>query len=69
VTKLEHYHCPHECEHPQPFVAEDGRRLCGRCWVRDDVKREMILCTPETCPKDFVATRPASTKVRSARDG
>lgn len=48
-THREHYHCPLECEHPQPIVCDDGRRLCGRCWFVDDVRTEMVLCTPETC--------------------
>jgi hypothetical protein len=43
-----HYHCPNECEHPQPFTHE-GKRYCGRCWVLGDKLVEVILCTPETC--------------------
>lgn len=49
---MEHYHCPLGCESPQPFVAEDGRRLCGRCAYDDEAETEVVLCTPETCPEE-----------------
>lgn len=44
-----HCHCPLECEHPQPFTAADGRRLCGRCWHVDGVETETVPCTPAVC--------------------
>ena len=47
-----HYHCPHDCEHPQPFDNVDGRKLCGRCFFVEGVETEMILCTPDVCPDD-----------------
>jgi hypothetical protein len=62
--KEEHYHCPYDCDHPQPFtlaaVQENpehqkyaGKSFCGRCYHIDGVMTEMVLCTPETCPNDF----------------
>jgi hypothetical protein len=44
-----HAHCPDDCPHPQPFVAPDGRLLCGRCWFKYGEETEMIPCTPEIC--------------------
>jgi hypothetical protein len=42
---IEHYHCPFEHDHPQPFFGthKDGRTgwWCGACWFRD---RELTLC-------------------------
>jgi hypothetical protein len=52
----DHYHCPYECEHPQPLRTADGRYLCGRCWVLDDEQVDMQLCTPETCPNEGTET-------------
>ena len=44
----DHAHCPHECEHPQPFM--DGERLvCGRCANVEHIETEMVPCTPEIC--------------------
>lgn len=43
-----HYHCPYDCEHPQPFEA-DGVLYCGRCWFVCRELTVMVLCTPETC--------------------
>lgn len=43
-----HYHCPDNCEHPQPFKAQ-GKVYCGRCWFKYGEITEMELCTPETC--------------------
>lgn len=54
MVKGEHYHCPHDCESPQPFLAVDGRRLCGRCDRVDDRETEVILCTPQICPEDEI---------------
>jgi hypothetical protein len=49
--KTTHYHCPYNCEHPQPFF--DGvEYICGRCWIIDNVRVVMILCTPEICGED-----------------
>ena len=48
-TTFEHGHCPHGCEHPQPFAGEDGTEYCGRCWFKGRVLTEMVPCTPETC--------------------
>jgi hypothetical protein len=47
---MKHFHCPHDCEHPQPIVQACGLRLCGRCWFIDGVYTIMFLCTPEACP-------------------
>ncbi len=46
---IPHAHCPYRCEHPQPFRLPDGRLVCGRCAILDDVLVEMIPCTPEIC--------------------
>ena len=53
----DHHHCPHECEHPQPFK-RGGRLLCGRCWFVDGIETDVVLCTPATCGDD-VADRGA----------
>ena len=45
----DHAHCPHGCEHPQPFLIDDGRLVCGRCAILDNVLSEMLPCTPEVC--------------------
>lgn len=47
-SKPEHYHCPLDCEKPQPF-REDGKHWCGRCYHEGRGMIEMFLCTPETC--------------------
>ena len=45
----DHGHCPHGCEHPEPFGL--GRLLyCGRCEAYGELV-EMEPCTPETCEK------------------
>jgi hypothetical protein len=47
----DHAHCPYDCEHPQPIRnVLDGKLYCGRCWIVDNVKSEMVPCTPATCP-------------------
>lgn len=46
--KADHYHCPYEHEHPQPFD-EGGKEYCGACWVRDNQMVEMVPCTPDVC--------------------
>ena len=43
-----HAHCPHECEHPQPFML-DGKLVCGRCAIVCGEIVEMVPCTPEDC--------------------
>lgn len=45
----DHAHCPHDCDHPQPFVLADGRLVCGRCAIIDHELVEMVPCTPEHC--------------------
>jgi len=45
----DHAHCPYDCEHPQPFVLDDGRLVCGRCAIIDHEIVEMVPCTPATC--------------------
>jgi len=45
----DHAHCPYECEHPQPFVLDDGRLVCGRCAFMDKELVEMLPCVPEVC--------------------
>ena len=52
MTKPEHYHCPCDCEHPQPFKHPDGGMFCGKCWFLYYAACEMVLCTPETCPSE-----------------
>lgn len=49
---FEHYHCPLDCEHPQPFKGDDGRVYCGRCRFVHERLTECILCTPATCKDD-----------------
>ena len=44
-----HAHCPHECEHPQPFVDDDGVLLCGRCWFKTGERTKMIPCAVGIC--------------------
>lgn len=39
--------CPFGCEHPQPFIAKDGRDLCGRCFFKDGLETEMISIEDE----------------------
>lgn len=41
----EHYHCLHECEHPQPFEYF-GVMWCGRCFFVYKALCPMILCIP-----------------------
>ena len=55
AARLAHYHCPHDCEHPQPFVCDDGRRLCGRCYFVDGIETEVILCTEDICEESSEA--------------
>jgi hypothetical protein len=45
---MPHYHCPEECEHPQPFILGE-LLLCGRCWFRDGELTPMVECSPEVC--------------------
>lgn len=44
-----HGHCPYECEHPQPILADDGKLYCGACWFKNGELSEMIPCTPDVC--------------------
>lgn len=48
AAAIAHAHCPQGCEHPQPFM-DGGREYCGRCWFKEGVRTEMVLCSPETC--------------------
>jgi hypothetical protein len=48
-----HAHCPRSCEHPQPFVATDGRLYCGRCFFVNHTYTEMEPCNPEVCDDKF----------------
>lgn len=42
----DHAHCPHDCEHPQPFIHE-GKLYCGRCYFQCRYTlSEMIPCVP-----------------------
>ena len=43
---VSHAHCPYDCEHPQPFVAPNGKLYCGRCWVAAEMITEMVPCGP-----------------------
>lgn len=47
-----HAHCSLGCQKPQPFVAADGRLLCGRCSVYDGEAVECVPCVPATCAGD-----------------
>jgi len=53
ANNYHHYHCPLQCEHPQPFVIVDSdqqhRLVCGRCWVVDQLVTDMIPCTEDIC--------------------
>lgn len=66
----DHSHCPYDHDHPQPFRAtvrpEYAARfphltpgveyeLCGACWHKDGEATVMVLCTPETCPREVDA--------------
>ncbi len=44
-----HAHCPDGCEKPQPFVNEQGKMVCGRCFFKFGEVVEMIPCIPEIC--------------------
>jgi hypothetical protein len=50
---VNHAHCPRGCEHPQPFILNEGDGpsplLCGRCWFVDGVRSEMVPCYPSVC--------------------
>lgn len=48
VNTPAHAHCPHGCEHPQPFLHKD-EQVCGCCWFKHHVRTPMIPCTPELC--------------------
>lgn len=61
-----HFHCPFDCDHPQPFTLAEvqekpeyqqyaGKTFCGRCYYKDGMMTEMVTCTPETCPGDLIA--------------
>jgi len=64
MSPTPHLHCPFDCEHPQPFVLAEtqpvglqhyaSKTFCGRCWHKDGVMTEMVVCTPKTCPGDTV---------------
>lgn len=47
-----HAHCPYDCEHPQPYIDEDGTLLCGRCFWEADEHVVMEPCNKETCPDE-----------------
>lgn len=49
----EHWHCPLDCEKPQPYE-DGGRRWCGRCFHEGRGQIEVFLCTPRTCPGDVL---------------
>ena len=44
-----HAHCPFECEHPQPFMYDEHRLVCGRCFFEEGKITEMVACKPEAC--------------------
>jgi hypothetical protein len=45
-----HAHCPHGCEHPQPFFDDKfGGLLCGCCWFKYGICSPMIPCDGDTC--------------------
>jgi hypothetical protein len=51
--KVKYYHCPNDCEKPQPFYDHvDGVAYCGRCYFENRGLVKCFLCTPETCPED-----------------
>lgn len=35
LHNCDHAHCPCKCDHPQPFVLDDGRLICGQCALID----------------------------------
>lgn len=53
---MTHYHCPNNCEHPQPQKDDiiiggklHQRMICLCCLYNGRGEVEMFLCTPETC--------------------
>lgn len=48
VNEPPHYHCPNDCEKPQPSIY-DGKAYCMRCMAEGRGTVEMFLCTPEVC--------------------
>lgn len=44
-----HFHCPDGCEHPQPFMDDEGDYLCGRCFFVYGRMTPMVPCTPDIC--------------------
>lgn len=57
MDKFPHYHCPNDCEKPQPreyIEISTGRRvmICGKDLFDNNEFVEMFLCTPETCVGD-----------------
>jgi hypothetical protein len=44
-----HAHCPHDCYHPQPQVAQNGDLICMRCAVLEGRYTVMEPCTPDVC--------------------
>ncbi len=43
-----HAHCPHECEHPQPYIYK-GVLVCGVCHLHRGVISKMEPCVPGVC--------------------
>ncbi len=52
AVDIPHMHCPHGCEHPQPFQLDDGRFVCGWHAIIAHELVVMIPCTPEVCGED-----------------
>ena len=48
IVERDHYHCPHGCEHPQPFIVGE-LLLCGRCYFVEDCLTVMVPCVPDLC--------------------
>jgi hypothetical protein len=49
-----HYHCPYDCEHPQPIHDPNGQVFCGRCWHMDNLRTEMIECNKDICKNENI---------------
>lgn len=47
-NNCDHAHCPHHCEHPQPFLL-DGVMVCGRCFFIEKVVTPVEPCNPAIC--------------------
>jgi hypothetical protein len=45
---VNHFHCPNDCEHPQPFL-QNNKWFCGRCYCKYGELVECHPCTTNNC--------------------